>query len=249
MERYRLIKNRKESRMYNNKILIIDDEIGIINMLETVLRKEGYTLIKGAVTGKEALSILNHTSFDLILLDVMLPDTNGFELCQKIRVITDAPILFLTARTSDLDKLKGLSIGGDDYITKPFNILEVVARINIQFRRMKVHETKQNKQEILEMGYLYIDLKAAQLKVKGQEIHCPAKELELLFFLAQHPNQVFTAGQLYENIWGYDSMGDEKTVSIHIMRLRKKIEVNPKSPQIIINLRGIGYKFVPPIKG
>lgn len=235
--------------MKNQKILIVDDEIGIIQMLETVLRKEGYTMIGRALTGGEALEAVRSTAFDLIVLDVMLPDTDGFQLCQQIRVQTNAPILFLTARTSDLDKLTGLSIGGDDYITKPFNPLEVVARINVQFRRMMLSQVNSQKQDVYEMGHIRLVRKAAQLWVHGEEVNCPAKELELLFFLADHPNQVFTAGQLYERIWGYDSVGDEKTVAIHIMRLRKKIEENPKMPVIIVNLRGIGYKFVPPSSG
>lgn len=235
--------------MRSQKILIIDDEPGIVKMLETILHKEGYTFIGSAFTGQEALEKISRHPYDLIVLDVMLPDTDGFHLCQKIRQFTVAPILFLTARSSDLDKLTGLGIGGDDYITKPFNPLEVAARIHVQFRRLEQYQAIAQTTEIYRVGRVVIDKKAAQLWVNGEEIPCPAKEFELLRFLADHPNQVFTAGQLYEHVWGYDSMGDEKTVAIHIMRLRKKIEQDAKQPALIVTLRGIGYKFVPPKQG
>lgn len=231
------------------KILIVDDEPGIVKMLETILRKEGYISISSAFTGQQAMEKIRQNLYDLIVLDVMLPDTDGFRLCQEIRQHTAVPILFLTARSSDLDKLTGLGIGGDDYITKPFNPLEVAARINVQFRRLEQYQNTSQATEIYRFGPIVIDRKAAQLWVDGQEVPCPAKEFELLLFLADHPNQVFTAGQLYEHIWGYDSIGDEKTVSIHIMRLRKKIERDAKNPSLIINLRGIGYKFIPPRQG
>lgn len=231
------------------KILIVDDEPGIIKMLETILRKEGYTFISSAFTGQEAMEKIIRQTYDLIVLDVMLPDTDGFKLCQEIRQHTTVPILFLTARSSDLDKLTGLGIGGDDYITKPFNPLEVVARINVQFRRQEQYQNVLQTTEIYRFGTVVIDRKAAQLWVDGKEIPCPAKEFDLLLFLVDHSNQVFTAGQLYEHVWGYDSIGDEKTVSIHIMRLRKKIEPDVKNPSLIVNLRGIGYKFVPPKQG
>ncbi|MBZ9535590.1 response regulator transcription factor [Cytobacillus oceanisediminis] len=228
------------------KILIVDDEPGIVKMLETILRKEGYTSIGSAFTGQEAMEKIIRNSYDLIVLDVMLPDTDGFQLCQEIRKHTSVPILFLTARSGDLDKLTGLGIGGDDYITKPFNPLEVAARINVQFRRQEQYQNTLQTTEVYHFGPVVIDKKAGQLWVDGKEVPCPAKEFELFLFLADHPNQVFTAGQLYEHVWGYDSIGDEKTVAIHIMRLRKKVEKDVKNPSLIVNLRGIGYKFVPP---
>ncbi|MFC4597262.1 response regulator transcription factor [Cohnella hongkongensis] len=235
--------------MRSQRILIIDDEPGIVKMLETILRKEGYSSISSAFTGQEALEKISHDPYDLIVLDVMLPDADGFQLCQKIRQRTSVPILFLTARSSDLDKLTGLGIGGDDYMTKPFNPLEVAARIHVQFRRLEQYRAAAQTTEIYRFGPVAIDKKAAQLRVDGKEIPCPAKELELLLFLVDHPNQVFTAGQLYEHVWGYDRIGDEKTVAIHIMRLRKKIEQDAKQPSLIVTLRGIGYKFVPPQQG
>ncbi|KAA8675504.1 response regulator transcription factor [Clostridium sp. MT-14] len=225
------------------RILLVDDELGIIKMLKTILHKEGYTNIDSASTGKETMTKIMKNTYDLIVLDVMLPDIDGFKLCQKIRQHTFVPILFLTARTGDLDKLTGLGIGGDDYITKPFNPLEVVARINVQFRRMKQYRQNSMKQGIYHFGTVTVNKKEAKLLVDNREISCPAKEFELLLFLVEHPNQVFTAGQLYENVWGYESMGDEQTVKVHINRLRKKVEPDLKNPSYIINIRGIGYKF------
>jgi DNA-binding response OmpR family regulator len=241
-----MLTGKETGSMRLQKILIVDDEPGITKMLETILYKEGYTAISSAYTGREAMEKINRNPYDLIVLDVMLPDTDGFRLCQEIRQHTTVPILFLTARSGDLDKLTGLGIGADDYITKPFNPLEVAARINVQFRRLEQYQNVAQTTEVHQFGHVILDKKAAQLWVDGQPVPCPAKEFELLLFLADHPNQVFTAGQLYEHIWGYDSIGDEKTVAIHIMRLRKKIEPNAKQPSLIINLRGIGYKFVPP---
>lgn len=237
--------------MRPHNILIVDDEPGIVKMLETILRKEGYTSVHSAYTGQEAMDKISSHPYDLIVLDVMLPDMDGFQLCQNIRQHSTVPILFLTARSGDLDKLTGLGIGGDDYITKPFNPLEVAARIRVQFRRLEQYQGNKLNQspDVYRYGAVMIDRKAAQLRVEGQEVPCPAKEFELLLFLADHPNQVFTAGQLYEQVWGYDSMGDEKTVAIHIMRLRKKIEQDAKEPTLIVNLRGIGYKLTPPRQG
>lgn len=231
------------------RILVVDDETGIVQMLETMLRKEGYTHIDSAFNGADAIEKVLKNTYDLVLLDVMLPDTDGFQLCRKMREITVAPILFLTARTSDFDKLTGLGIGGDDYITKPFNPLEVIARINVQFRRKEQYQRTTQEEEPYRFGAVVIDRKAGRLEVGEKDMPCPAKEFELLLFLVAYPNQVFTVSQLYEHIWGFDSVGDEKTVGIHISRLRKKIEKDVKHPEYIVNLRGIGYKFVPPQEG
>lgn len=228
------------------KILIVDDEAGIVKMIKTVLQKEGYKALSSAYTGEETIKKIKKNSFDLIVLDVMLPDIDGFQLCRKIRRYTNVPILFLTAKSGELDKITGLGVGGDDYITKPFNPLELVARIRAQLRRQELYQNVPPITEINNFGSIQINKKAGQLVVKGTTIACPAKEFELLIFLTDHPNQIFTAGQLYEKVWGYESIGNEKTVAIHIMRLRKKIEDDARQPQLILNVRGIGYKFVPP---
>ncbi|MFD3270058.1 response regulator transcription factor [Paenibacillus dendritiformis] len=236
--------------MRNEHILLVDDEEGILTMLGTMLQKEGFHRIVTAATGREALQAVAAASFDLIVLDVMLPDMDGFELCRSIRRHTSVPLLFLTARSGDLDKLMGLGIGGDDYITKPFNPLEVVARIQAQLRRQQLYQSSQQPSpHIFDFGLFVVNRSAAQLIVNGTDIPCPAKEFELLLYFCENPNQVFTALQLYEQVWGTALLGDEKTVVIHISRLRKKLEANPAEPKIIVNLRGLGYKFIPPGKG
>ncbi|GIN59148.1 response regulator transcription factor [Lederbergia ruris] len=221
-------------------ILIIEDEVGLIKMLKRLLNKEGFQEIYQAESGAEAMKKVKEHEIDLILLDVMLPDTNGFDLCQQIRDISDVPIIFLTARTTDIDKLTGFSIGGDDYITKPFNPLEVAARIKaILYRqRRKMPETSQVFRT--DRFVLYYD--QAKLIVEGNEVNCPAKEFQLLKFMCQHPNQVFSVDYLYERVWGdYSVVGKENTVMVHISRLRQKIETDPKHPMYLKNVRGLGY--------
>lgn len=232
--------------MQDEHILLVDDEKGILTMLELLLHKEGFRHISTAASGQEAMALVEGASFDLIVLDVMLPDTDGFGLCQQIRRYTTVPVLFLTARSGDYDKLMGLGIGGDDYITKPFNPMEVVARIRAQLRRKNQYGAPAAPAaQVMDFGVFAVDKSAAVLTVHGVDTPCPAKEYELLVFLCEHPNQVFTALQLYEQVWGLALTGDEKTVVIHISRLRKRLGEDPADPKYIVNLRGIGYKFVP----
>ena len=230
------------------KILIVDDEIGILKMLEITLQKEHFKYITTATTKEEALQALSRVNFDIILLDVMLPDGDGFSLCSSIRQTSTAPILFISARSSDFDKLTGLSVGGDDYITKPFNPLEIVARIRAILRRQREYEGKSVQYE--SESYIYSTFtfspNQALLTVNGEVVQATAKELELLHFFCKHPLRVFTAAQLYERVWGQDLFGEEKTVTIHIAKLRRKLGDDTRNPRIIVNLRGIGYKFMPP---
>lgn len=221
-------------------ILIVEDEIGLIKMLKRLLDKEGFQNIYQAVSGTEALQKIKEHKVDLILLDVMLPDINGFDLCQEIREISDVPIIFLTARTTDMDKLTGFSMGGDDYITKPFNPLEVTARIKAILHRQRLTRSEEPQTFRTERFVLHYD--QAKLVVDERVINCPAKEFQLLKFFCKHPNQVFSVDYLYEKVWGdYDIVGKENTVMVHIRRLRQKIEKNPKQPEYIKNIRGIGY--------
>lgn len=236
--------------MRTEHILLVDDEQGILDMLTITLKKENFIHITTATNGNDAMKAVQSHKFDVIVLDVMLPDIEGFALCRQIRNYTNAPILFVTARSSDLDKLTGLGIGGDDYITKPFNPLEVVARINVQLRRQQmIYIEKQVEATNLHFHSFSIYREEGVLTVHGEQVHCTAKELELLTFLCTRPNRIFTTQQLYEHVWGTESIGDDKTVVMHISKLRKKIEENPKQPNFLVNLRGIGYKFVPPAKG
>ena len=228
------------------KILIVDDEEGILKLLDITLRKEHFTHITKATTKASALASVAKESFDIILLDVMLPDGDGFALCSAIRQQTNAPILFISARTSDFDKLTGLSMGGDDYITKPFNPLEVVARIRAILRRQRDYG-QSSKSVAYEYSTFTFLPEQALLVVQGEQVHATAKELELLRFFCEHPNYVFTTQQIYERVWGEDVYGEEKTVTIHIAKLRKKLGDDTKNPTVLVNLRGIGYKFLPPV--
>lgn len=229
------------------KILIVDDEVGILKLLEITLRKENFINIDAASTGKDTLQLVKENHYDIILLDIMLPDISGFELCTEIRKHTNTPIIFVSARSTDFDKLTGLGIGGDDYITKPFNPLEVVARIKVILRRQKMYESSHQKQSSkFDFGYFALNPESATLIVNNQLVDCTAKELELLHFFCKNPNRIFTTSQLYEFVWGNDAYGEEKTVTIHISKLRKKLGDDTRKPKIIVNLRGIGYKFIPP---
>lgn len=227
-----------------HKLLLVDDEQGLLEMLNYLLDKEGFKQVYFANNGCEALHYANGTAFDLIVLDVMLPDMDGFELCRRLRQVTNAPILFLTARTSDMDKIMGLSLGGDDYITKPFNPLEVVARIKAQLRRQQIwRDNAAPVSDVYDFGSFQLYKKQRRLVVNGEDVACPAKEFELLQFLCEHPNQVFSIQHLYERIWEQESMGDESTVMVHVRRLRQKIEADPQQPKLLVNIRGMGYKL------
>lgn len=236
---------------HNEKILLVDDEAGLLHLLQITLQKERYHHITCAGTAAEALVAVKSTEFDLIVLDVMLPDSSGFDLCAEIRKISYAPIIFLTACDSDFDKLRGLAIGGDDYITKPFKPLEVVARIQAILRRQRVynHGLTENRSPVpprYDYGVFSLNPDQAVLMVQGKPVDCTAKEFELLHYFCRHPNRVFTSAQLYEAVWDNPGFGEEKTVTMHISKIRKKLGDDAKNPAILLNLRGIGYKFVPP---
>ncbi len=233
-------------RVEEGKILIVDDDPYILKMLKFVLEKENFVSLYTAESGNEALKICREVSPDLIVLDVMLPDRDGMDVCKKIRQFSNAPILFLTAKNTDADKLTGFIYGGDDYITKPFNPLEVVARIRVHLRRqLMLSEANEPVQQTYDFGNFQLDEISGQLIVDGKEISCPAKEFQLLLFFCQHPNQVFSSRQLYRQVWDETfDFGGENTVKVHIRRLRSKIEPNPSQPQYLVTVRGLGYKLV-----
>ncbi|WP_010289498.1 response regulator transcription factor [Kurthia massiliensis] len=228
--------------MTQQKLLLVDDEMAILTMLETILHKEGFTHIDTATSAEMALTQCQNQTYDLILLDVMLPGQSGFDICPQLRQLTDAPIFFVTARSSDLDKLSGFALGGDDYITKPFNPLEVVARIKAQLRRIQKVTPIQT---TLTFPSLTIQMTSGEVYFKNKRIELPAQVYQLLLFFCQHPNQLFTKAQLYEQVWQEAYLGEDNTVMVHIRKLRQKIEDDPSHPTRIITVRGLGYKFVP----
>lgn len=234
--------------MDNAKLLIVDDERAIVDMVSTILRKEGFTQIDCAYSGEAALEACKQQKYDLILLDIMMPGASGLEICPFIRQTTDAPILFLTAKSSDLDVLTGFAVGGDDYIRKPFNPLEVAARARAQLRRYLQGQTAEAPAaaKIYDLGHFQVDEAKATLTVDGKAMHCPALVFQLLLFLCKHPNRVFSKSELYERVWGESMLNDDNTVMVHIHRIRERIEKDPANPQYLVNVRGMGYKLVLP---
>lgn len=231
--------------MHEAQILVVDDEEAILKLLQTVFRKEGFLHVDTASTGEEAIEACQSKTYDIVVLDVMLPGQSGFEICPFIRKTTNAPILFLTARSTDFDKLTGFAVGGDDYITKPFNPLEVVARIKAQLRRYKQAALSlQTEPKIYDFGRFQVDEYAGELYVEGQLIDCPPRVFQLLLFLCQNPNRLFSKRQLYEQAWGEESFSDDNTVMVHIHRIRERIEKDPGDPKHLITVRGLGYKLV-----
>jgi len=232
------------------RIMLVDDEEGLLELLKISLAKERYHHIDTAATGAEAQKKVAGDQYDLIILDVMLPDCSGFDLCLEIRRHTVAPIIFLTACSSDFEKLSGLTLGGDDYITKPFNTIELVARIKAIFRRRKLDReeaaTAARPRPIYDYSYFSLDMQRAVLTVNGQQVDCSAKEMELLEFFCRHPCRIFSIADIFEEVWGLLNDSDDKTVIMHISKLRKKLNDNMKPNRIIINMRGLGYKFMPP---
>lgn len=222
-------------------ILIVDDEEPILELLSFNLEKEGYE-VSLARNGDEALESMRKKIPDLVVLDLMLPGMDGLEVCRQMRQyskFSEIPVIMLTAKGEEVDKIVGLELGADDYMTKPFSPRELVARIKARLRRMKTPETS----EKVVSGDLYIDLQRFKVSVGGKEIECTPKEFELLKLLASHPGKVYSREELLTKIWGYEYLGDTRTVDVHIRHLRQKIEYDPSSPIHIETLRGIGYRY------
>lgn len=232
--------------MENSKILLVDDEQAILQMLEMVLAKEKFTNVFTAMTGAEALAMIKEHTPDFIVLDVMLPDTNGFELCTKIRGYTDAHILFLTARVSDMDVLTGFANGGDDYVTKPFNPLEIVARIKAHLKRKRTNGSASSNfnKKVHHFGDFIVDEDAGELTVNGVLTPCPAQVFLLLVHFCNNVNRVLSKEQLFTAVWGFHHMADDNTVMVHIRRIRERIEPDPSRPVHLVTVRGLGYKLV-----
>ena len=223
-----------------NRILIVEDELDLANIIKDYLEKELYE-VEICTEGDEAIEIFDKFKPSLVILDLMLPGMNGYEICQNIRIKSTIPILILSAKIDEFDKVKGLNLGADDYITKPFRPRELLARVNAQLRRSQVFN-KENL-EIIEIENIRIYTKEYKVEKNGRDLDLSRNEFELLMFLSKNPRQVFSREQLYDRIWGFDSYGDLNTVTVTINRLRQKIEDNPKNPKYILTVWGVGYKF------
>lgn len=232
--------------MSDAAILLVEDEQAILQLLETVLRKEGFVTIDKVKTAEEALDACERRSYHVIVLDVTLPKMSGIEACPFIRRLTDAPILFLSAKSTDFDKLTGFAVGGDDYVTKPFNPLEIVARIKSLLRRSRkaISIAAAPANGMIDFGRFQVNEAAAELRVNGTSIPCPSLVFQLLLFLCKNPNRVFTKSELYERVWGENSLSDDNTIMVHIHRIRERIEPDPAQPEYLVNVRGLGYKLV-----
>jgi two-component system response regulator RegX3 len=226
-----------------SKILIIEDEISFSEALSFLLEKEGFAT-HVSETGKLGIEAFNSEQFDLVLLDLMIPEISGIDVCRTIRTSSNIPIIMLTAKDSEVDKVVGLELGADDYVTKPYSARELVARIKAVLRRGVPDESSSSDNiGIHNVGGIRMDIERHQVTVKGSLIPLPLKEFELLEFLIRNSGRVLTRGQLIDRVWGGDYYGDTKTLDVHIKRLRSKIEEDPANPVLIQTIRGLGYKF------
>lgn len=224
------------------RVLVVDDEKLIVKGIRFSLEQDGME-VECAYDGEEALRLATEHAYDMILLDLMLPKMDGFEVCQHIREFSNVPIVMLTAKGDDMDKILGLEYGADDYITKPFNILEVKARIKAIMRRTTSRESAPARAEVIESGDLKLDLESRRLFILGREVNLTAREFELLELFVTNPNKVFSREKLLELVWGVDYPGDVRTVDVHVRRLREKIEANPSEPRYVHTKWGVGYYY------
>lgn len=226
----------------SRRVLVVDDEKLIVKGIRYSLEQDGMD-VDCAYDGEEALKLAKENAYDIILLDIMLPKHDGFEVCQMIREFSDVPIIMLTAKGDDMDKILGLEYGADDYITKPFNILEVKARIKAIMRRVTKQAQGQTEDKILNKGEMKIDCESRRVFIADREINLTAKEFDLLKLLAMNPNKVYSRENLLNIVWGYEYPGDARTVDVHIRRLREKVETNPSDPKYVYTKWGVGYYF------
>ena len=229
--------------MTGNRILVVEDDQNLLATLKYNLLGEGYDVVT-AIDGEEALVTARNEMPELVILDVMLPKLSGFEVCRILRKEMTVPILMLTAKTEEVDKIVGLEIGADDYMTKPFSMRELIARVRAMLRRAgMVTLQPAGEEECLKVGNMEIDLNRHQVFCKGSQLELTPKEYELLVFLARNKGFVFSREQLLDKVWGYDYAGDTRTIDVHIRWLRQKIETDPAHPRVILTVRGTGYKL------
>jgi len=224
------------------KILIIEDEAPISNIIKFNLKKEGYE-VDTAFDGGEGLKKALKDDVSLVLLDIMLPVMDGFEVCKQVREKSNVPILMLTAKEEEVDKVLGLELGADDYITKPFGMRELIARIKANIRRTESEGTKEMPEDIKDFGAITLDMNRYEVRKNGEALDLTLREFELLKYLAEREGKVFSREQLLEEVWGYEYYGDIRTVDVTVRRLREKLEDDPGDPKFILTKRGIGYYF------
>ena len=228
------------------RILVVDDEKSIVDILRLNLQKEGYTVSEaydGAEAVEKALAENSEDRPDLILLDVMLPEMNGFDVCKKIRESSTVPIVMITAREDEVDKVLGLEIGADDYVTKPFSMRELLARVKANMRRVEIEPIKEDNNDIIEVGCFKLDCNRYELYKGDKLIDLTVREFELIKFLSAQPNKIYSRKSLLEYVWDYEYYGDVRTVDVTVRRLREKIEDDPSEPTHIMTKRGVGYYF------
>jgi two-component system, OmpR family, response regulator len=224
------------------RILLVDDELSVQKLLTYPLRKEGYDVIP-ALDGREALDRLREDNFDLVVLDVMLPRMDGFDVCRAIRSRSTVPIIMLTAKTEETDKVHGLELGADDYITKPFSVREFRSRVKAVLRRAALSQPEAQFEEPIDAGDLQIDFEKRSVIVRGEPARLTYVEFEILAALARAPGRVFSRTMLLERVWGDAAYRDPRTIDVHIRHLREKLEAEPKTPELILTVRGVGYRF------
>lgn len=224
------------------QVLVVDDEKLIVKGIRFSLEQDGME-VDCAYDGEEALQMAKNKEYDMVLLDLMLPKVDGLSVCQQIREFSNVPIVMLTAKGDDMDKIMGLEYGADDYITKPFNILEVKARIKAIMRRTGKPAAAESKSRVVEVGDLVLDCESRRVTIAGREINLTAKEFDVLELLVFNPNKVYSRENLLDTVWGYEYPGDVRTVDVHIRRLREKIEENPSEPKYVHTKWGVGYYF------
>lgn len=226
----------------SKRVLVVDDEKLIVKGIRFSLEQDGME-VDCAYDGEEALKLSRENAYDMVLLDVMLPKYDGFQVCQQIREFSDVPVVMLTAKGDDMDKILGLEYGANDYITKPFNILEVKARIKAIMRRTGKRDSKTVNDKVILKRDMKIDCESRRVFIGDKEINLTAKEFDLLELLAMNPNKVYSRENLLNIVWGYEYPGDARTVDVHIRRLREKIEKNPSDPKYVYTKWGVGYYF------
>ena len=226
--------------MLDTKLLVVDDDANICDMLKLYFENEGYD-VKTVNDGVEGVNFFKMFEPDLVLLDIMLPKKDGYQVCREIREVSSKPIIMVTAKGEIIDKVLGLELGADDFVVKPFDMKELSSRIKAVLRRYQAHTT-QNDDEVVKFDNIEISLQKYELKLRGKSIDIPPKELELLYFLASNYNRVFTRDQLLDKVWGFDYLGDSRTVDVHVKRLREKLE-GVSDKWILKTVWGVGYKF------